>query len=1176
MSKWKVYISSTFIDLKDFRAELINLFQNQLKNSFELNEIMERMFDDGTHTPFRDDCVDAVEKCDIYIIILGNRTGSFPPNEDRTYTEIELDTAVSNDKQIFCLRLAEFDEDKIDNKSKHNELLSKFKGRPNHKFNDSLTLKNVLFECLLPFTTQSPVNIKNPYKGLASFSVNDGDYFFGRDAELDSCIKNILISENNFFLSVIGNSGTGKSSFVKAGLLHRLKNNEEYRFNERLQCIVNPGNEPYTNLSYQLKLLGLSVTDLLVPNKETSDLIIYFDQFEEVVTQCHSPEAQSEVFKLFEFFDALADSDYKGGRILVICSFRSDYLSQLVNYNFIKSCQYIFPISSLDYKVHADNWEQSMSEIICKPALKNGVVIEKELVDQLLIQIKEVDGSLPILQFTLKHIWNKETIEDRLISSAEYNKLSEGKGISGIIETHAENVIKRITKNGHDKERETILKTIFVNLVEVNENKNDIKRTVDKDELFSILKNHNEQLVNQVFEDLVSEKSRLINISKNKEETISVGIIHEELIRKWVRLIDWINERRQALETKKRILLDVSAHSKNDADHYNRGQVKRVTSWSLENPDLVNEEINTFLKVSSKKNTSRLLKNTGISALLFAFLITVILIWRQTSLQKQYFLNDILKPNKNVYNEVQSSGGIDLLDELVIDEFNFDIFNNNLKHFGNLQTIEIDDVNYIEDLSIFNTLKNSNLVNSVKIWDNENLINLNGIENLKNLGSLVIWGNENLVNVNGIENLKNLTSLEIDDFQNFENLIGIQHLTNLTSLYINYDENLENLDGIENLKNLTSLEISENENLENLVGIENLKNLTSLVISDNEKLENLDGIENLKNLTSLVISDNEKLENLDGIENLKKLTYLDIDSSVNLENLIGVQHLKNLTYFNICSYENLEDLNGIQHLKNLTSLKISDIENLENIDGIGNLKNLTSLEISFSTKLNDLKGIEHFKNLTSLIIWSNKNLKNLNGIQHLKNLTSLEINRDSTIKNLKGIENLKNLDSLVILNNANLVNLNGIQHLNNLTTLEIGNNTKLNDLKGIEALKNLTSLKIVIDSTIKNLKGIENLKNLTSLVILNNANLVNLNGIQHLKDLTSLEISHNTKLNDLKGIEALSELFILKIGGGNTDLLDLNVIKQISSLKELVLENEHYINIDELQKNHPGLKIKFE
>lgn len=169
--KWKVYISSTFKDLKEFRTDLINLFQNQLKNSFELSDIMERMFDDGTYTPFVDDCVNAVLASDIYIIILGNKTGSFPPDEERTYTEIELDTALSNDKRVFCLRLEHFDENEIDNKVKHTALLNKFEGRPIHLFSDTLSLKNALYEFLIPFTSESKDTID---KKIKEYVENEG------------------------------------------------------------------------------------------------------------------------------------------------------------------------------------------------------------------------------------------------------------------------------------------------------------------------------------------------------------------------------------------------------------------------------------------------------------------------------------------------------------------------------------------------------------------------------------------------------------------------------------------------------------------------------------------------------------------------------------------------------------------------------------------------------------------------------------------------------------------------------------------------------------------------------------------------------------------------------------------------------------------------------------------
>jgi hypothetical protein len=251
-----------------------------------------------------------------------------------------------------------------------------------------------------------------------------------------------------------------------------------------------------------------------------------------------------------------------------------------------------------------------MTEIISRPALKNGVVIEKELVEQLLEQIKDVDGSLPILQFTLDRIWNKESISDRCISSTEFNKLSEGKGVSGIIETHAENVINSITNKGQNKDKEDILKTIFVNLVEVNENLNDVKRTVSKAELYSILKLHPEQVVNEVFETLVSEKSRLLNISQDKDETINVGIIHEELIRKWERLKDWINNRREGLEQKKKILQDIKAFNKGEENLYNRKKLKRARTWLTNNPDLTNDEINSFIDQSRLKSKKRLFKNS--------------------------------------------------------------------------------------------------------------------------------------------------------------------------------------------------------------------------------------------------------------------------------------------------------------------------------------------------------------------------------------------------------------------------------------------------------------------------------------------------------------------------------------------------------------------------------------
>ncbi len=135
--KFKIYISSTFQDLEEYRKKLIEIFQKQASNKFKLTKIMELMYDNGTHSRFTDDCIAAVKKCDIYFMILGNKIGSFPPNESRTYTEIEYDTAVRHNKELYLFKLKDVKEEELDNKEKYNEILGKFKGKPINEFKDT-------------------------------------------------------------------------------------------------------------------------------------------------------------------------------------------------------------------------------------------------------------------------------------------------------------------------------------------------------------------------------------------------------------------------------------------------------------------------------------------------------------------------------------------------------------------------------------------------------------------------------------------------------------------------------------------------------------------------------------------------------------------------------------------------------------------------------------------------------------------------------------------------------------------------------------------------------------------------------------------------------------------------------------------------------------------------------
>jgi Domain of unknown function (DUF4062) len=190
----KIYISSTFRDLKEYRAKLIDVFRKELSQHFDLTKIMELMFDDGTYTPYVQDCVAAVAECDIYIIILGNKVGSFPPGETRTYTEIELDTAIKAGKKLFILNFATFDENEIDNKEKHNQILKKFEGKPSHPFTGMMEFELSFLRIVLQFFPKNSDKIDLNEIYFCDRKVQDR--IFEKNMEADKAIQFHLLSCN--------------------------------------------------------------------------------------------------------------------------------------------------------------------------------------------------------------------------------------------------------------------------------------------------------------------------------------------------------------------------------------------------------------------------------------------------------------------------------------------------------------------------------------------------------------------------------------------------------------------------------------------------------------------------------------------------------------------------------------------------------------------------------------------------------------------------------------------------------------------------------------------------------------------------------------------------------------------------------------------------------------------
>ncbi|MGD1889519.1 MAG: TIR domain-containing protein, partial [Cyclobacteriaceae bacterium] len=249
-----------------------------------------------------------------------------------------------------------------------------------------------------------------PYRGLEVFREEDRKYFYGREALVQQLCSRLEDLDNNRLLAVLGPSGSGKSSVVRAGLIPQLENEKT------LITVFTPGNNPIEQLSYALR--GLSdprpnVEDLkhrldhskealhLISGELTRDLnrekvVLIVDQFEELFTLTQKEAWVQHFIDLLIYAVEVAD-----GSTHVILTMRSDFLGRCAKFTQLN-----------DYMSHHMEQVgpmnvQELRDAIEQPAWKAGLTFEAGLVDSLLKDVKNAPGKLPLLQFALKELYNQ-------------------------------------------------------------------------------------------------------------------------------------------------------------------------------------------------------------------------------------------------------------------------------------------------------------------------------------------------------------------------------------------------------------------------------------------------------------------------------------------------------------------------------------------------------------------------------------------------------------------------------------------------------------------------------------------------------------------------------------------------------------------------------------------------
>ncbi len=400
-------------------------------------------------------------------------------------------------------------------------------------------IKRLCADLQRPVPAESP-KLPCPYPGMIPFSEDESERFFGRDQVVQECLECLRL---NPFLTVIGPSGSGKSSLVFAGIIPALHQSGFWGAGKWLIRAIRPGETPLTTLKTtlggNLANLAQSVTQVLSTSPDAQRLLLVLDQFEEVFTL-----AGEEAIPFQETLLRLV----KIPNCYVILTVRADFYADLMESPLWRQIQsHRLEVLPLD--------EAGLRQAIIKPAENVDVLVEPALVDRLVVDAAGEPGILPLIQETLVLLW--ERVERRFLPLRAYEALilprsaygltsgNQRTGLEIAIARRADAAIADLC----EKQQEVIARRIFLRLVQFGEGRADTRRQQSVDALRVV--SDDPRLFDQTLRHLAD--SRILTLSGDENTNRKVDIAHEALIRGWPALQQWLTERREAEQTRRRL-----------------------------------------------------------------------------------------------------------------------------------------------------------------------------------------------------------------------------------------------------------------------------------------------------------------------------------------------------------------------------------------------------------------------------------------------------------------------------------------------------------------------------------------------------------------------------------------------------------------------------------------------
>jgi WD40 repeat protein len=412
----------------------------------------------------------------------------------------------------------------------------------------------------------------NPFPGLRSFEYYENDLFFGREGQSEELVLKL---DKTHFLAVVGTSGSGKSSLVRAGLWPALRGDLMESAGSAWRIVVmRPGNNPIANLAIALNhpvdLKSKGAEQACIPTVKTvqtevtlrrgspglieavrqaqlepqESILIVVDQFEELFRFARISEDEVYANDAAAFVKLLLEAKQQP-EIYIVLTMRSDYLGECARFwdlpEAINEGQYLIPRMM----------PKQRREAITMPIGVRGASISPRLVDQLLIDMGDSPQQLPILQHALMRIWENWRAKGDENAPLDISHYQECGGWAKTLSRHADEAYNDLS----DERSRWIAEKLFKCLTEKGEDGKETRRPTELGEICRIVEASEAEVV-PVINIFRREDRWFLMPSARVPLTCdtALDISHESLIGNWQKLSEWVEEEASSVRLYRRLV----------------------------------------------------------------------------------------------------------------------------------------------------------------------------------------------------------------------------------------------------------------------------------------------------------------------------------------------------------------------------------------------------------------------------------------------------------------------------------------------------------------------------------------------------------------------------------------------------------------------------------------------